>query len=342
MEHCIEVALPGTEEDLTALFSYSPEDQASGLTSLPEFVAHAFNKTLQCDGHSGAWAQLLQREDGQYVLKMYSPHRDLSAYPDKIVSYIAAGQIGLKIFQEHEAEIQKQGNGKIRFLLPSGLCMTTTRSVQLLHFPPLETFVYKDYLYSPTNRRWENLLGCNGMMESHCAPLETIVDCVPLAAPGDDSKGIEPFNGLFAPYVKAMLKARLTSKNGITQSVVAYGGPVRDWLKQNYADQIPGTLAPLSLLMLKLSDDDALTPVLCANHPSMYLYYTDDTNPAHFEQKKLVMTQDLIAAGWQYQMATTDAPSPAEILESVAAHWTDNPEVLRIMDAEDRAYSYSL
>jgi len=44
MHTCVEIPLPGTEADLTDLFSYSKEDQSSKLTSLPEFVAHVFNK----------------------------------------------------------------------------------------------------------------------------------------------------------------------------------------------------------------------------------------------------------------------------------------------------------
>jgi hypothetical protein len=343
MQNCVEIPLPGTQADLTDLFSYSKEDQSSKLTSLPEFVAHVFNKTLQYDRHCGGWSQVLKQEDGQYMLKMYSPHQDLSPYRDRIPAFMAAGHAGLAIYKSLEKEIEEQGKGQIRFLLPAGLSMARTRSVQLLHFPPLETFVYKDYLYSPTNRRWENLLGNNGLADAHLPELETIVDCVPLAAPGDDSAGIAAFNDKFVPYVKDMLRARLTITGNRTQPVVAYGGPVRDFLKLAFPDQIPAPLDVLSLVELRLFDDPAVvTPVLCANHPSMYLYYTDDTNPKDAEAKKNVMTQDLIAAGWQARMAYDPAATAASVLDEMKAHWTDNPKVLDIIRQEDTAYSYRI
>lgn len=343
MHNCVEIILPGTEAELTDLFSYTPEDRHSKLTSLPEFVAHIFSKTLQYDRHCGGWSQVLQQEDGQYVLKMYSPHQDLAPYRDRIPAFMAAGHAGLAIYKSLEKEIEKQGKGQIRFLLPSGLSMARTRSVQLLHFPPLEAFVYKDYLYSPTNRRWENLLGNNGLAEAHLPELETIVDCVPLAAPGDDSAGIAAFNDKFIPYVKAMLQARLTASGTRTQPVVAYGGPVRDFLRIAFPDQITAPLSVLSLVEMRLLEDpNVVTPVLCANHPSMYLYYTDDTNPKDFEAKKTVMTQDLIAAGWQAHMAYAPDADAASVLNEMTAKWTDNPRVLDIMRQEDTAYSYRI
>lgn len=337
MLYPVEIPLDGTDDDLSALFSYSPELQQSNLTTLPDFIAHVFNQTLMRDGYFGAWAQVLP-QDGKYVLKMFSPHHDLRIYALIVPAWMEAGKTGLSIFRDKGPH----DNNQMRFLLPFGLCMSQTRSVQLLHFPPLETFVYLDYLYSPTNRRWENLLGYNDLKAAHFPELETIVDCVPIAAPGDDSKGIEPYNNVFTPYVIAMLKMRLIAAGNSGVPVVAYGGPVRDWLKQAFPDQIPGTLEPLSLIALKLFDNDSTTPVLCANHPSMYLYYTDDNKPEDFEKKKTVMTQDLIAAGWQSKMAFNPGSNPQKVLDAMTAYWTNNPEVLKIMEQEDVQYGYNL
>ncbi len=67
-----------------------------------------------------------------------------------------------------------------------------------------------------------------------------------------------------------------------TQPVVAYGGPVRDWLRDVYKEQtkeqLPSKsgenpLRVLSLVELQIASG-AKTPVLCANHSSMYLYDT--------------------------------------------------------------------
>jgi hypothetical protein len=204
--------------------------------------------------------------------------------------------------------------------------------------------VYQDYLYSPTNRRWENLLGYNHLIEHNMAELETIIDCVPLAADGGStgSSAIGYFNNTFTPYVEKMLAARLSSLGTVTQPVVAYGGPVRDWLKQAYPDVVTGTLAPLSLIKLSLMSGDVITPVLCANHPSMYLYYSDDNKPEDAAAKKLCMTQDLIAAGWQAKMALHPQSDAAKTLQEMTDYWTDNPRVDKIMEQEDTQYSYQL
>jgi hypothetical protein len=340
MRKSIDITLFGTEAELTALFSYEKEAQGSQLTSLEDYIAHAINQTLVRDGFFGAWAQVLKQENGPYVLKMYSPHHDLGIYKDVIPAFLDAGGTGLSIFNDVKAKIPPANRAQMRFLLPAGLSMVNTRSVQLLHFPPLETLVYQDYLYSPTNRRWENLLGYNHLNRNHIPELETIVDCVPIAAPGDDMKGIQPFNNSFTPYVKKMLAARLMIRNNIP--VVAYGEPVMDWLKIAYPGQISATLTPLSLVELDILETGVKTPVLCANHPSKYLYYTDDHKKEDFEKKKEMMTQDLIAAGWQVKMVQEPGSSPSRVLDEMKHRWVNNPQVLDIMIQEDEAYGYKL
>ncbi len=341
MENLLEITLKGNEKHLSQLFSYSKKRKKANLSSLQDYMAHVFNQTLVRDQIYGAWAQVLLKED-KYVLKIYSPHHDLSEYKDLIGSYMKAGKMALSIFKDNKKEIKKAGKNSMKFLLPFGLSMKKTKSVQLLHFPPLETFVYQDYLYSPTNRRWENLLGYNGMTEAFFPELESIVDCVPIAAPGDDSKGIEPFNNYFTPYVKEMLRARLKQEGDYTQPVVAYGGPVRDWLEKSFPKESNGHLEPLSLLTLQLFDSGVKTPVLCANHPSKYLYYTDDDKPSDYATKKEIMTQDLIAAGWQSRMAYGSKVKSTQVLEKMKKHWTGNPRVEEIMRQEDKAYGYTL
>lgn len=339
MGQSIDIILEGSEEEFTALFSYSPTLQKSGLTSLKEFIGHAVNQTLQRDNVYGAWAEVLSVKNG-YLLKMSSPHHDLSAYKTLIPAWIEAGKYGLQIAQKNKNKIDrviKSTKEKMKFLLPFGLAMGNVKSVQLLHFPPLTTFVYLDYLFSPTNRRWENLLGYNRVKGVNYASFESIVDCVPLAAPGGDSKGIEPFNNSFIPYVKRMLKARLTPQDGFTQPIVAYGSPVRIWLEKAFPNQIKHELKVLSLLELKLFDDDIITPVLCANHPSMYLYETDKP---YSKEKKKILVQDLIAAGWQALMAEHPSDSPKNVLKAMTDYWKGNPRVLKIMNQEDREFSF--
>lgn len=341
MIKAIEIPLEGSEEYLSSLFSYSTKPKQSNVASLEDYIAHAVNQTLLRDRYYGGWAQVLNQK-GKYVLKMYCPHHDLSPYQKLIPAFLEAGSLALDLFKQCESKIPVKDRNTMRFLLPFGLTMVRTKSVQLLHFPPLETFAFQDYLYSPTNRRWENLLGYNKVVSANFPELETIVDCVPIAAPGDDSKGIAPFNEAFVPYVRKMLWARLNPHGKTTLPVVAYGEPVRDFLEKAFADQIKGELDTLSVIELRLSDQKVKTPVLCANHPSKYLYYTDDTDPAHFEEKKEVMTQDLIAAGWQATMARYPDSSPKKVLSELKKKWQGNRRVLDIMKQEDNQYSYML
>ena len=59
-------------------------------------MAHVFNQTLVRDQIYGAWAKVLLKED-KYVLKIYSPHHDLSEYKDLIGGYMKAGKMALSI-----------------------------------------------------------------------------------------------------------------------------------------------------------------------------------------------------------------------------------------------------
>lgn len=340
MENTIDIGLNFSEEFLSQLFSFTPEKSANGMTSLETYIGHFINQTLQRDGLFGAWAKVWKIGDS-YNLKISSPHHDLSQYRQCIPDFIEAGTLALEILQQNQEKldqlIKTTGKG-MQFMLPWGLSLAKVKSVQMLHFPPIEAFIYSDYIFSPTNRRWENLLGYNDFNPADFPKFESIVDCVPIGAPGGDMQGIEPFNDTFAPYVKKMLQARLTSDGYHTQPVVACGSPVHDLLQKLFPDQIPEKPKTLSVLKLKLYDDDTITPFLIANHPSQYLYYT---NKPYSDEKREILMQDLIATGWQARMTENFNGRSEEILESLNVFWTDNPDFQRIMDQEDKAYNFN-
>lgn len=295
----------------------------------------------------------------------------MSRYEGLITSYLTAGRLALDIYNQKGV----QGPG-FQFLLPFGLALANVRSVQLLHYPPTETFSYLDYLYSPTNIRWECLLVENGFGANDLAAVERILDVVPIAADGGDSSGIDPYNGAFVPYGKAQLQNFLGAPvDGFTAPVVGYGGPVRDWLWSAYPDQIAkqlpasGTknpLRPLSVVVLDIVDG-AKTPVLCANHPSEYLYFTSvktgvvtnivqamgpppastlatrgDSAPgqASFPQPLTVMRQDLVAAGWQCAMSKAWNSDPAETLAEMNDRWKSDAAVTAIMEDQNAEFGY--
>lgn len=321
----IDIGL-GYENEIADLFNFG--ENGPNLTDAITFV---FSQTLQRDLYFGSWAQAYRNGDGEYRLKITSPDQDVSAYATLIPGYIAAGQQAIASYYDN---IPWSARKDWEFLLPFGLAMANVKSIQLLHFPPLETFTYKDYLYSPTNRRWECLLAQNGFNGANNTPVERIVDVAPIAAPGGAGSELTDYNEGFIPYAKAQLENFLRplpeTDYLLTQPIVAYGGPVHDWLKQAFnLDQAPATLdiIRLSILPGAPNTEPATTWVLAANHPSEYLYDTNiplsnaDKPNGDYPPPINVMCQDLIAAGWQAHMSEHPGDDPHQVLAELQTHW---------------------
>ena len=321
----VDIAL-GYYNDIAGLFNFGSDGP-----DLKKAITFVFSQTLQREMFFGAWADAYQNGNGEYRLKITSPRDDVSAYATLIPQYIEAGKIALAAYYE---QVPYSVRKDWEFLLPFGLAMANVKSIQLLHFPPTETFTYKDYLYSPTNRRWECLLAQNDFDGINNTPVERIIDIAPIAAGGDDGKAIKPFNKDFIPYAKEQLQTFLrplkVTGYEFTQPIVAYGGPVHDWLIEAFnLTKAPNTLDIVQLKILDASDGHsaASTWVLCANHPSEYLY---DTNlPLSEAQKKngdypapiTVMCQDLVAAGWQAHMSEHPGDDPHKTLICMQERW---------------------
>lgn len=318
----VDVCL-GYEKDIAGLFQFGDDGP-----SLVDAITFVFSQTLQRDMFFGSWAQAYRNGNGEYRLKITSPSDDVSTYEYLVPKYIEAGKQAMASYYENIPYSARKG---WEFLLPFGLSMANVKSIQLLHFPPLETFTYRDYLYSPTNRRWECLLAQNGFNGANNTPVERIIDVAPIAAPGGAGKELTDYNQDFIPYVKAQLNNFLRpleeTAYKLTQPVVAYGSPVHEWLKQAFElETAPKTLDIVKLNILD-SDSAPSTWVLCANHPSEYLYDTDiplkDANkpngnyPAPIE----VMCQDLVAAGWQAYMSKHPGDDPYKTLVDMQERW---------------------
>src|SRR5690349_9174875 len=248
------------------LFSW---DASSGI-DLRDLIAHGLNQTMQRDGLLGSWADVYRDGGDNLSVKISAPFEKVKGYAKVLPAFIAAGQVGYEAYMQHRATILQ---GKLIFYLPVGLPMLTTKSVQLLHYPPYEARTYSDYLYSPTNRRWESLLGYNEYMASGVTLLERICDAVPLAGPGSDGTGITEVESYFYSYGKAMLGAQLDQSGARTQPVVAYGSPAHEWLKSAFSTQVKRMPKLFSVLELRVGAGKAITPVLCANHPSQFMYF---------------------------------------------------------------------
>ncbi len=350
MKSTIDISL-GHAPEIYQLFSY-----ASPSLALTDVISHTFNQTLQRDLYFGSWADAYIHTDGEYRLKITSPTHDVSVYETLIPNYLAAGRLALRAYNSKVST----GVG-FQFLMPFGLAMANVRSVQLFHFPPNETFFYSDYLYSPTNRRWECLLAQNAFDGRHNTLVERIVDVVPIAAAGGAMKAIAPYNFAFLSYAKRQLRNFLVASNGVTQPVVAYGGPARDWLWKAYRAQIQKQLPPqkrgenplrtMSIVELNIIAG-ATTPVLCANHPSMYLYDTSlpvgdedgvkaSSSGSDYPAPITVMRQDLEAAGWQAAMSKKWDTDPARLLKRMKKRWASDADVEAIMREQNAEFSFA-
>jgi hypothetical protein len=328
----IEIKL-GPWDEMADLFSW---DASSGI-DLRDLIAHGINQTMQRDGLVGSWADVYQDSGDNLSVKISAPFEKVKGYAKVIPAFVAAARLGYSAYMAHRATILK---GKLIFYLPVGLPMLSTRSIQLLHYPPYEARTYSDYLYSPTNRRWESLLRYNDYDPTGVTLLERICDAVPLAGPGSDATVINEVEKYFIPYGKAMLAALLDTSGDRTQPVVAYGGPAHGWLKSAFPTQVKRMPDLFSVLQLRVGSGKAVTPVLCANHPSEFLFFNEPGHSAKWAFD--IVTQDLIAARWQAHMAEHRDADPVETLHEAKAFWEgDRKRVQEIVAAQEAEFGYA-
>jgi hypothetical protein len=300
----------GSWDEMADVFAW---DKSLGIR-LQDWIAHGLNQTMQRDGLLGGWADVYESPGDNLSVKMSAPFGAVKGYAKMVPAFINAARIGYQTYLANRKTIDQ---GKLFFWPPIGMTMLATKSVQLLHYPPYEARSFSDYLYSPTNRRWESLLGHNGYDITRVTPLERICDAVPLAGPGSDATYIQKVEPAFYNYGKAMLSALLRASGSRTQPVVAYGGPAHDWLKSVFHSQIKRTPQLFSVYLLKIVPDRALTPVLCANHPSQFLFYEEYGPKWRFD----TILQDLVAARWQAEMAEHPDADPVKVLHESQANW---------------------
>lgn len=340
----IDITL-GEQRDLAQMFSaFDPNIR------LTDVLSHAFNQTLQRDMFFGSWADAYFHEaDGLYHVKLTSPDQDLSRYKVTIPGMLKAAKIAQDIFNSGQMTTTD-----LRFYLPFGLAMSAYKSVQMLHFPPIEAQNFDDYLYNPTCRRWELLLLHNGFDGKQNTLMERLLDLVPIAAPGGDSKDIDNYNLSFSLYVSTLLEMFLgaNATKTLTAPMVVGGAPAIDFIRERYADYGPDW-KPMTLVELKVvrnwevNDKDSddyykTTNLLCTNHPSTYLFELGDTSdPNHEADAMNVMRQDLICAGWQAEMAENWEADPKAVLEKMKKRWKSDKKVKQIMADSQPEWSFS-
>jgi len=206
--------------------------------------------------------------------------------------------------------------------LPLGMALENRKSVQLLHFPPDYSLTRaQDYLESATSDRWAMLLTANGIPTEQTPGYQTIIDIAPIAAPSSAGKDLEGVYNYFTDYQITMVKELSQTATGNTLPMVAFGAPVRKWIKQQYGANI----SVLGLAVISPTKG-VKVPVLGSNHPSNIWYAADPKEYGGDEAKAdtvglKVMGEDLIAACWQAGMGSKPGSDPEAQLKSCKQIW---------------------
>ena len=312
----------GDESQIRRLYSYPNNFNEVGFLdqTLQETIEVWIGWTLKRDGFTGTAAVALQ--GGRVVLNLLGDGE--AAYGRLLPDYLSAGELAL------QGSIALNGAKKWlynwRFLLPHGLAMVRHRSVQLLHFPP--DYVLEkdqDYLNAHTTTRWAALLVENGALEADTAQYQTIIDIAPIAAPSDAGRDLQGIYGFYTGYITALMRLWLTRPDGSVRPMVAFGAPVKQWLKSVSGIDLP-VLATKPLQVT----GGPLVQVLGSNHPS-FIYNAAKQQPdeppqtpeALLQRSMRIMQQDLIAAGWQVAMAANPHADPNQVLGAATTRWSD-------------------
>ncbi len=326
----IEITL-GDAKTLATLYSY-PNAKGSSET-LEKTIEHYLSQRLTRDQIDNGSVSVSIDEKGTYRATLTGSSSDIINYKPQIKGFLSSG---LKASAAVE-QLKKKGlwdEQDWRFFLPLGLSIVNQRSVQLLHFPPDYSLPNQNYLDSKTSQRWEKLLQLNGVPPSEVTLYESILDVAPIAAPASAGSTLSSTYRYFEPYVVDMLPLLLDIDEGSTTAlpIVAYGGPVRSWVKDHYK---LSTFGVNSFNTVQITAQ-VQAPILGANHPS-YLWYAKENGR---DAAMKVMQQDLISACWQARMGSNPSANGTSTLSHCSSYWANKPMTVCI-NMEIQAFDQS-
>lgn len=291
----------GTTERVTRLFAYPNNCNVICFRNwtLEQTVEHYLTQSVQRDGYGDAKV-LVKTDNGQLHAEIIGVP---NGYEKPLAALLDAGDLA------YNGASKLNADGKWAYswylFLPLGMALENRKSVELLHFPPDYSLTQaQDYLKSATTDRWATLLTVNGIPAEQTPGFQTIVDIAPIAAPSNAGKDLEGVYSYFNDYQTTMVKNVSLHPSGETLPMVAFGAPVRNWIKQQYGS----TVNVLGLATISPSDGMKVR-VLGSNHPSYIWYAADPANYSGNDAKAKadaaglkVMGQDLSAACWQAVM----------------------------------------
>lgn len=310
----------GSTERVTHLFAYPNNCSVICFRNwtLEQTVAHYLSQSVQRDGYTNAKVLVKNDNDQLYAEISGVPQ----GYDKPLTALLDAGDLA------YNGASKLNADGKWAYswylFLPLGMALENRKSVELLHFPPDYSLTQaQDYLRSNTTDRWAALLTDNGIPADQTPAYQTIIDIAPIAAPASAGKDLEGVYDYFKDYQTTMVKQVSQNASGAVLPMVAFGAPVRNWIKQQYG-------ASVNVLGLATISPSAgvNVPVLGSNHPSYIWYaadpsnYTGDDAQAKADAAGLkVMGQDLSAACWQAGMGSKPGTDPKTLLTSCTQTW---------------------
>ena len=312
----IEVPL-GSTQRVTQLFAFPNNCNVICFRpwTLEQTAEHYLNQSLQRDGYSRARVSV-KTHDGQ-VWANFSGVPD--TYGQSLTTLLNTADLA------YQGASRLNSDGKWAYnwylFLPLGMALENRKSIELLHFPPDYSLTQaQDYLESATTDRWAALLTDNGIPASETPAYQTIIDIAPIAAPSNAGKDLESVYSYFTDYQTRMVKELSLHANG-SLPMVAFGAPVRSWLKQQYGQNV----GVLELTQISPTPGTSVS-VLGANHPSYIWYAADPASYDGDEQKAdeaglKVMGQDLSAACWQAGMGQKPASHANVLLKACLNTW---------------------
>jgi len=308
----------GSTERVTRLFAYPNNCSVICYRNwtLEQTVAHYLTQSVQRDGYAAAKVLVKTDNDQLYAEISGVPE----GYDKPLSALLDAGDLA------YTGASKLNADGKWAYswylFLPLGMALENRKSVELLHFPPDYSLTQaQDYLRSNTTDRWATLLTDNGIPADQTPAFQTIIDIAPIAAPSSAGKDLEGVYDYFKDYQTTLVKQFSQTAAGTTLPMVAFGAPVRNWIKQQYGP----TVNVLGLATINPSEG-VKVPVLGSNHPS-YIWYAADPASYDGDETKAdaaglkVMGQDLSAACWQAGMGSKPGSDAQTTLTNCTQTW---------------------
>lgn len=312
----IEVPL-GSTQRVTQLFAYPNNCNVICFRpwTLEQTVEHYLNQSVQRDGYSRAKVSV-KVHDGLVAATF-------SGVPDSYGQPLTALLNTADLAYQGASKLNSDGKWAFNWylFLPLGMALENRKSIELMHFPPDYSLTQaQDYLESKTTDRWADLLTDNGVPAAETPAYQTMIDIAPIAAPSTAGKELEGVYSYFTDYQTRMVKELSLQPDG-SLPMVAFGAPVRSWIKQQYGQ----TVNVLGLAQISPAEGKSVS-VLGANHPS-YIWYAADPESYDGDEQKAdeaglkVMGQDLSAACWQAGMGQKPASDPNVLLKACMNTW---------------------